>query len=84
MKELELEDRQYEVDKELGDLSTAGQLTKIEEDRLLELCDLKVKIVEERNEIVMQTEDERKRCVCACCILCSYNYVHCLRICSGI
>ena len=61
MKELELEDRQYEVDKELGDLSTAGQLTKAELKRLEELCELKVKIVEERNEIVMQTEDERMR-----------------------
>ena len=61
MKELELEDRQYEVDKELGDLSTVGQLTKAEMRRFDELCELKVKIVEERNEIVMQTEDERMR-----------------------
>ena len=61
MKELELEDRQYEVDKELGDLSTIGQLTKAEMKRFDELCELKVKIVEERNEIVMQTEDERMR-----------------------
>lgn len=68
MKELELEDQQYEVDKELGDLSTAGQLTKAELKRFEELCATKVRIVEERNEIVMQTEDERIRfeCVFAC------------------
>lgn len=58
-----MEDRQYEVDKELGDLSTAGQLTKTEEERFEELCELKIKIVEERHEVVMQTEDERRRCV---------------------
>ncbi len=29
--------------------------------RFEELCELKVKVVEERNEIVMQTEEERIR-----------------------
>ena len=29
--------------------------------RFEELCEQKIKIVEERNEIVMQTEEERKR-----------------------
>ncbi len=76
MKELELEDRQYEVDKELGDLSTAGQLTKTEEERFEELCELKIKIVEERHEVVMQTEDERRRCVwCGGgCVLSTIHY----------
>ncbi len=69
MKELELEDRQYDIDRELADLSTAGNLTKTELDRFEALCELKVKIVEERNEIVMQTEDERMRCVeCGVCV----------------
>ena len=68
MKELELEDRQYEVDKELGELSSVppNHLTKAELERFEELCEAKVKIVEERNDVVMQTEDERQRCVCVC------------------
>ena len=73
MKELELEDRQYDVDKELGDLTSVphGHLTKAELGRFEELCEAKVKIVEERNEIVMQTEDERQRCVCLLACMCA-------------
>lgn len=63
MKELELEDRQYEVDKELNELSSIPdyELTDEERRRFEELCEQKIKIVEERNDLVMQTEEERKR-----------------------
>ena len=36
-------------------------MTKDERKRFEELCELKLKVVEERNEIVMQTEEERVR-----------------------
>ena len=66
IKELELEDRQYDVDKELNDLGSAtAKLTQQEMARFDELCELKIKIVEERNEIVIQTEEERQR-YCHC------------------
>ena len=37
------------------------EMTKEEQKRFEELCELKLKVVEERNEIVMQTEEERVR-----------------------
>ena len=37
------------------------EMTKAEQKRFEELCELKLKVVEERNEIVMQTEEERVR-----------------------
>lgn len=105
MKELELEDRQYEIDKKLSALSnvpgtykyiytqgkwgvqfrvfkdssgkwggggnlvllltclcTAGyKLDQEEQAQFDDLCDQKIKIVEERHELVMQTEEERIR-----------------------
>ena len=36
-------------------------MTKQEQERFEELCEMKLKVVEERNEIVMQTEEERVR-----------------------
>ena len=38
-----------------------NEMTKAEQKRFEELCELKLKVVEERNEIVMQTEEERVR-----------------------
>ena len=40
---------------------TDHEMTKDEQKRFEELCELKLKVVEERNEIVMQTEEERVR-----------------------
>lgn len=40
---------------------TDHQMSKVERKRFEELCELKLKVVEERNEIVMQTEEERVR-----------------------
>ena len=37
------------------------EMSKAEQKRFEELCELKLKVVEERNEIVMQTEEERVR-----------------------
>jgi hypothetical protein len=36
-------------------------MSKMQHKRFEELCELKLKVVEERNEIVMQTEEERVR-----------------------
>ena len=38
------------------------ELTDEERRRFEELCEQKIKIVEERNDVVMQAEDERIRC----------------------
>ena len=43
------------------DTLTDNQMTRQQQKRFEELCDLKLKVVEERNEIVMQTEEERVR-----------------------
>ena len=40
---------------------TDHQMSKLQHKRFEELCELKLKVVEERNEIVMQTEEERVR-----------------------
>ena len=36
-------------------------MSKLQHKRFEELCELKLKVVEERNEIVIQTEEERVR-----------------------
>ena len=41
--------------------TTDYELTDEERRRFEELCEQKIKIVEERNDLVMQTEEERKR-----------------------
>ena len=39
----------------------ARDMTREDHRRFEELCEMKLKVVEERNEIVMQTEEERVR-----------------------
>jgi hypothetical protein len=62
-KELELEDRQYEVDKELNELFTIPEekQTAVEKERFEELFQAKIALVEERDELVIQIDEERKR-----------------------
>ena len=43
------------------DILTDKQMTKQQQKRFEELCDLKLKVMEENNEIMMQTEEERVR-----------------------
>jgi hypothetical protein len=63
VKELELEDRQYEIDKELNELFAIPEerQTEYQIDRFEDLFQQKLALVEERDELVIQIDEERKR-----------------------
>ena len=49
-------------------LPTEEELTEEELAKFEDLCTQKIKIVEERDELVNQTEEERLRSVTSCCM----------------